>query len=155
LFNHESSLRPERFVTQKIVTAAKRIANGDRTPLYLGNLAVRRDWGWAPEYVEAMYLMLQQEQPDDYVIATGKSYSLEDFVAETFAAVGLEWQAHVSIEKSLFRPTDLAVGLGNPAKAKLKLGWAAKYQMPDVVRMMMSQQFYQNGFKQQQNLAVA
>jgi GDPmannose 4,6-dehydratase len=154
LFNHESVLRPERFVTQKIVAAAKRIANGDRTPLYLGNLAVRRDWGWAPEYVEAMYLMLQQEQPDDYVIATGESYTLEDFVSETFAAVGLDWQAHVSIEKSLFRPTDLAVGLGNPTKAKLKLGWAAKYQMPDVVRMMMSQPFYQNGFKQQ-NLAVA
>jgi GDPmannose 4,6-dehydratase len=154
LFNHESTLRPERFVTQKIVAAARRIANGDRTPLYLGNLAVRRDWGWAPEYVEAMYLMLQQDQPDDYVIATGESYTLEDFVSETFAAVGLEWQAHVSIEKSLFRPTDLAVGLGNPAKAKLKLGWEAKYQMPDVVRMMMSQPFYQNGFKPQ-NLAAA
>jgi GDPmannose 4,6-dehydratase len=154
LFNHESILRPERFVTQKIVAAARRIANGDRTPLYLGNLAVRRDWGWAPEYVEAMYLMLQQEQPDDYVIATGESYTLEDFVSETFAAVGLEWQAHVSIEQSLFRPTDLAVGLGNPAKAKLKLGWEAKYQMPDVVKMMMSQPFYQNGFKPQ-NLAAA
>ncbi len=154
LFNHESNLRPERFVTQKIVAAAKRIANGDRTPLYLGNLAVRRDWGWAPEYVEAMYLMLQQAQPDDYVIATGVSYRLEDFVSETFAAVGLQWQKHVSIETSLFRPTDLAVGLGNPTKAKLKLGWEAKYQMPDVVRMMMFQPFYQNGFKRQ-NLAVA
>jgi GDPmannose 4,6-dehydratase len=154
LFNHESILRPERFVTQKIVAAARRIAKGDRTPLYLGNLAVRRDWGWAPEYVEAMYLMLQQEQPDDYVIATGESYTLEDFVSETFAAVGLDWHNHVSIEKSLFRPTDLAVGLGNPLKAKLKLGWEAKYQMPDVVKMMMSQPFHQNGFKQP-NLAVA
>ncbi len=137
LFNHESPLRPERFVTQKIIAAARRIANGDRQPLKLGNLAVRRDWGWAPEFVEAMYLMLQQERPDDYAIATGTSYTLEEFVATAFAAVGLEWQNHVEIDKNLFRPTELASGLGDPTKAKMQLGWQARYRMPDVVRMMI------------------
>ncbi len=137
LFNHESPLRPERFVTQKIVAAARRIAAGSTDPLCLGNLAVKRDWGWAPEYVEAMYLMLQQEQPDDYVIATGESYTLGEFVATAFEAVGLDWRSHVAVDKSLFRPTDLAVGLGNPAQAKLKLGWQAQDRMPEVVRKMM------------------
>ncbi len=136
LFNHESPFRPERFVTQKIVAAAKRIAEHGSGKLCLGNLAVRRDWGWAPEYVEAMYLMLQQEQPEDYVIATGESYTLEAFVEAAFTAVGLDWRSHVVIEKSLFRPTDLAVGLGNPAKAYTQMGWKAKYRMPDVVKMM-------------------
>ena len=137
LFNHESPLRPQRFVTQKIIAAARRIAGGDTEPLKLGNLAVRRDWGWAPEYVEAMYLMLQQEQPDDFVIATGASYTLEAFVQNAFEAVGLDWKSHVEIDKSLLRPTDLSGGLGHPTKARMKLGWQAQYQMPDVVRMMM------------------
>lgn len=137
LFNHESPLRPERFVTQKIIAAARRIAGGDTEPLKLGNLAVRRDWGWAPEFVEAMYLMLQQEQPDDFVIATGASYTLEEFVATAFEAVGLDWKSHVEIDRDLLRPTDLAVGLGHPTKARMKLGWQAQYQMPDVVRMMI------------------
>ncbi len=137
LFNHESPLRPTRFVTQKIIAAARRIAGGDMEPLKLGNLAVKRDWGWAPEYVEAMYLMLQQEQPDDFVISTGQSHTLEDFVAKAFATVGLDWRSHVEIDRSLFRPTDLAGGLGDPSKAKTKLGWQARYQMPDVVKMMV------------------
>ncbi len=137
LFNHESPLRPERFVTQKIVTAACRIAQGSKEQLYLGNIAVQRDWGWAPEYVEAMYLMLQQEQPDDYVIATGESHQLEDFVAAAFACVGLDWREYVVIDASLLRPTELAVGRGNPAKAREKLGWQAQYKMQDVVRMMV------------------
>ena len=137
LFNHESPLRPTRFVTQKIIAAARRIAGGDMEPLKLGNLAVKRDWGWAPEYVEAMYLMLQQEQPDDFVISTGQSHTLEDFVAKAFTAVGLDWRSHVEIDRSLFRPTDLAGGLGDPSKAKAKLGWQARYQMPDVVKMMI------------------
>jgi GDPmannose 4,6-dehydratase len=137
LFNHESPLRPTRFVTQKIIAAARRIAGGDMEPLKLGNLAVQRDWGWAPEYVEAMYLMLQQEQPDDFVISTGQSHTLEDFVSKAFATVGLDWRSHVEIDRNLFRPTDLAGGLGNPSKAKAKLGWQAKYQMPDVVKMMI------------------
>ncbi|MHC5823365.1 MAG: GDP-mannose 4,6-dehydratase, partial [Nostoc sp.] len=137
LFNHESPLRPERFVTQKIVAAACRIAQGSTEQLYLGNMQIQRDWGWAPEYVEAMYLMLQQSQPDDYVIATGESGSLEEFVAAAFASVNLDWRHHVVIDNSLLRPTDLAVGRGNPVKAKDKLGWQAKYKMKQVVQMMV------------------
>ncbi|QIR37979.1 GDP-mannose 4,6-dehydratase [Tolypothrix sp. PCC 7910] len=139
LFNHESPLRPERFVTQKIVAAACRIAKGSAEQLYLGNMQIQRDWGWAPEYIEAMYLMLQQEQPDDYVIATGESTSLEDFVSATFASVNLDWQEHTVIDNSLLRPTDLAVGRGNPGKAANKLGWQAKYKMKDVVQMMVEE----------------
>ncbi|MBF2066617.1 MAG: GDP-mannose 4,6-dehydratase [Calothrix sp. C42_A2020_038] len=137
LFNHESPLRPERFVTQKIVTAACRIAQGSAEKLYLGNMCIQRDWGWAPEYVEAMYLMLQQEQPNDYVIATGESASLKDFVAAVFASVSLDWHDHVVSDASLLRPTDLEIGKGNPAKAKNQLGWEAKYKMKDVVQMMV------------------
>lgn len=134
LFNHESPLRPERFVTQKIVTAACRIAQGSQEKLHLGNISIKRDWGWAPEYVEAMHLMLQQEKPDDYVIATGESYSLKEFIAEVFACLGLDWQDYTVIDTSLLRPTDIAVGRGNPAKAREKLGWQAMYQMPQLVR---------------------
>lgn len=138
LFNHESPLRPERFVTQKIIATACRIAQGSQEKLYLGNMSIQRDWGWAQEYVEAMYLMLQQDQPDDYVIATGESTSLEDFVAAAFTSVNLEWRDHVVVDSSLFRPTDLAFGKGNPRKAKIQLGWEAKYKMADVVQMMVN-----------------
>ncbi|MEH2424098.1 MAG: GDP-mannose 4,6-dehydratase [Nostoc sp.] len=144
LFNHESPLRPERFVTQKIVAAACRIAQGSTDQLYLGNMQIQRDWGWAPEYVEAMYLMLQQEQPDDYVIATGESGSLEEFVAAAFASVNLDWRHHVVIDNSLLRPTDLAVGRGNPVKAKDKLGWQAKFKMKQVVQMMVEAKLSQS-----------
>ncbi|MBD2201190.1 GDP-mannose 4,6-dehydratase [Calothrix sp. FACHB-1219] len=137
LFNHESPLRPERFVTQKIVAAACRIAQGSKEQLYLGNMQIQRDWGWAPEYVEAMHLMLQQQQPDDYVIATGESTSLEDFVSAAFASVNLDWHEHLVIDNSLLRPTDLEVGRGNPAKAKNQLRWQAKFTMKDVVQMMV------------------
>lgn len=137
LFNHESPLRPQRFVTQKIVAAACKIAQGSQEQLHLGNLSIERDWGWAPEYVEAMHLMLQQDEPDDYAIATGESYTLEDFVAEAFACVGLDWRDRVITDASLLRPTDLAISRGNPAKAKKKLGWQAKYKMPDIVKMMV------------------
>jgi GDPmannose 4,6-dehydratase len=136
LFNHESPLRPARFVTKKIVAAACRIAQGSGEKLRLGNIAIRRDWGWAPEYVEAMWLMLQQEKPDDYVIATGESHSLEDFVTAAFAQVGLDWRDHVSIDPGLFRPTEIAVSRGNPEKSRLVLGWQARHRMADVVRMM-------------------
>lgn len=137
LFNHESPLRPQRFVTQKIVAAVSRIAQGSQEKLYLGNVEIKRDWGWAPEYVEAMYKILQQEEPDDYVIATGESYTLEEFVVAAFDSVGLNWQDYVITDRSLFRPTDLAVSRGNPAKAREKLGWQAQYKMPDIVRMMV------------------
>ncbi|MGL5034087.1 MAG: GDP-mannose 4,6-dehydratase [Microcystaceae cyanobacterium] len=137
LFNHESPLRPERFVTQKIIAAACRIAQGAKETLFLGNIEIRRDWGWAPEYVEAMALMLQQSEPRDYVIATGESYSLAEFVAAAFMAVGLDWQEFVQVDANLMRPTDLAVGLGNPTKAKIELGWEAKYRNQEVVKMMV------------------
>jgi GDPmannose 4,6-dehydratase len=137
LFNHESCLRPGRFVTQKIVTGARRIAAGElKGKLRLGNLEIERDWGWAPEFVEAMALMLKQAEPDDYVIATGETRPLKDFVAEAFAAVGLEWQEHVESDPSLLRPTDLRSGRANPAKAAAKLGWRAKWKMNEVVRAM-------------------
>ncbi|MFI5331357.1 MAG: GDP-mannose 4,6-dehydratase [Desulfobaccales bacterium] len=136
LFNHESPLRPTRFVTKKIVAAACQIAQGSRDKLTLGNISIQRDWGWAPEYVEAMRLMLQQDQPDDYVIATGESHSLEEFVAAAFTQVGLDWRDHVVIDPELFRPTEIAVSRGNPGKSSQVLGWGARHKMSDVVRLM-------------------
>ncbi len=144
LFNHESPLRPDRFVTQKIIATACRIAEGSQEKLYLGNTNISRDWGWAEEYVEAMYLMLQQNQPDDYVIATGESYLLQDFVEMTFAYLQLNWQDHVMIDRSLFRPTDISIGRSNPHKALEKLDWKAKYKTPDVVKMMISAKLNKN-----------
>ena len=138
LYNHDSPLRPERFVTQKIVTSACRIAQGSPEKLHLGNIDIQRDWGWAEEYVEAMYLMLQQGQPDDYAIATGESHSLADFIAIAFDCVGLDWRKFVVSDASLFRPTEIAVGRANPAKAQQKLGWQAKYKLVDVVQMMVA-----------------
>lgn len=137
LLNHESPLRPERFVTQKIVAAAGRIARGSREKLKLGNVSIMRDWGWAPEYVEAMHLMLLQEKPEDFVIATGESNRLEDFVAAAFAAYGLDWRAHVESDPALLRLTDIAISRGDPSKAAQKLGWRARYKMRDVARMMV------------------
>jgi len=98
---------------------------------------VQRDWGTAPEYVEAMYLMLQQSEPDDYVIATGESHALKEFVGQAFATLGLDWEKHTVIDTSLYSPTEIALGKGNPAKAKEKLGWQATYKMHDVVKMMV------------------
>ena len=137
LFNHESPLRPERFVTKKIIATACRIAAGSPEKLHLGNIAIRRDWGWAPEYVEAMWLMLQQEKPNDFVVATGEINSLEEFVKTAFSAVHLNWRDHVVLDTGLLRPTELATGRGNPAKAFAKLGWQARYKMRDIVRMMV------------------
>lgn len=137
LFNHDSPLRPGRFVTKKIIAAAIRIAAGSRDKLVLGNIKIERDWGWAPDYVEAMWMMLQQEQPDDFVIATGETKSLEQFVNAAFSHVGLDWQQHVVTDSGLFRPTDLAISRANPSKAWNKLGWRAQHKMVDVVRMMM------------------
>jgi GDPmannose 4,6-dehydratase len=137
LFNHESPLRPERFVTQKIAVAACRIAREGGGQLTLGNLSVQRDWGWAPEFVDAMHRMLQQPVASDYVIATGESRPLEDFVAEAFACVGLDWREHVSTDTALLRPTDLKKGWGNPAKAARELGWEPQTKMSGVVRRMI------------------
>jgi len=137
LFNHESPLRPERFVTKKIISAVCRIAAGSTEKLRLGNISIRRDWGWAPEYVEAMWLMMQQQTPDDYVIATGETNSLEEFVGSVFSLKGLDWHEHTEIDHSLFRPTDLMSGSANPSKAREILGWQAKNKMRDVIRMMV------------------
>jgi len=136
LFNHESPLRPERFVTQKIIKAAKRIASGSTEKLQLGNISIARDWGWAPEYVEAMWLMLQQEKPEDYVVATGETHTLQEFVAESFSSVGLNWEAHVVTDQSLLRPSEIMVSRANPAKASNQLDWQACRKMGDVIRMM-------------------
>ena len=136
LFNHESPLRAERYVTRKIVAAACRISRGSDERLSLGNLEVQRDWGWAPEYVEAMWMMLQQEKPETYVIATGKSHRLEEFVDAAFAEVGLEWRDHVDIDERLYRPADITFTSANPTRANEKLGWKAKAGMRDVVAMM-------------------
>jgi GDPmannose 4,6-dehydratase len=137
LFNHESPLRPERFVTQKIVRAAFRIAAGSNERLTLGRLDIQRDWGWAPEYVEAMWQMLQQPQPEDFVIATGETHSLQDFVAEAFAAVNLDWRDHVDTDPALMRPSDISISRADPSSAKAKLGWQAQTRMTGVVKKMV------------------
>ena len=136
LFNHESPLRPERFVTQKIIRAARRIADGGKEKLHLGNISISRDWGWAPEYVDAMWRILQQDDPEDYVVASGETNTLEEFVAESFNCVGLDWREHVVTDPSLLRPSEIMVSRANPAKAAQRLGWSARYKMRDVIRMM-------------------
>ncbi len=138
LFNHESPLRPERFVTRKIVATACRIANGSEERLRLGNTRVKRDWGWAPEYVDAMWRMLQQDRPDDFVIATGETRSLDDFAAAAFRAVGLDARDHVDVDPSLFRPADIEGNYADPAKAARVLGWRADARMEEVVRRMVA-----------------
>lgn len=136
LFNHESSLRPERFVTQKIVRAVKRIAEGSKEQLKLGRLDIARDWGWAPEYVEAMWLMLQQDQPEDFVIATGTTITLEEFVKTAFEQANLHWKDFVVQDPALFRPTDLEIGRADPSKANQGLNWRASIKGAEVVKRM-------------------
>jgi GDPmannose 4,6-dehydratase len=136
LFNHESPLRPERFVTQKIIRAATRIANGSNERLELGNIEIYRDWGWAPDYVEAMWLMLQQHKAEDYVIATGETYSLEQFVSKVFRHYSLDWRRYVDFNNQLRRPTDINFSRGNPNKAKLQLGWKAHKNMDEIIQNM-------------------
>jgi GDPmannose 4,6-dehydratase len=137
LFNHESPLRPARFVTRKIVDSAVRIANGSGEKLNLGRLNIVRDWGWAPEYVDAMWRMLQQNAPADFVIATGVSVSLEDFVSEVFLRLGLDWREHVESDPKLFRPSDIDWSQGDARLAKACLGWEAHTKMPELVKLMV------------------
>jgi GDPmannose 4,6-dehydratase len=137
LFNHESPLRPKRFVTKKIVETACQIARGNMNKLSLGNLSISRDWGWSPEYVEAMWTMLQQDKMDDYVIATGESNTLEDFVKAVFEKLNLDYHDYVEINKDLLRPADILISKANPAKAEDKLAWKAQYAMRDVTAMMV------------------
>ena len=137
LFNHESPLRPARFVTQKIVGTACRIAAGSQERLKIGNISIVRDWGWAPEYVDAMWRILQQDSPDDYVIATGESHSLQEFIAYAFGQQGLDWRAHTDVDSSLFRPTDIQVSRGDPSRANAQLGWKAESFPPQIVAAMI------------------
>lgn len=138
LFNHESPLRPARFVTKKIVSTACRIANGAQEKLALGRLDIVRDWGWAPEYVEVMWRMLQADAPDDYVIATGHSSTLADFVSLAFGNVGLDWREHVHSDASFFRPLDITHSAGDPGKAHRLLGWNASTRFPELVARLVS-----------------
>jgi GDPmannose 4,6-dehydratase len=137
LFNHESPLRPKRFVTRKIISAACRIANGSKEKLQLGNMTIQRDWGWAPEYVDAMWRMMQLDIADDFVIATGETNSLEKFCATAFELLGLDWQAHVDIDEGLFRPSEIMIGRGDASKAKDQLAWEAKTVMRGVIQKMI------------------
>lgn len=142
LFNHESPLRPERFVTQKIVAAACRIANGSKETLTLGNIDIARDWGWAPDYVKAMWLMLQQNKADDYVIATGVTHKLSDFIRIIFETLGLDWQNYIRVDESFFRPTDIAEGHANPDKAFKQLHWQATVLMEEVGQKMVEERLH-------------
>ena len=137
LFNHESPRRGETFVTRKITRAATRIKLGLQDKLYLGNLEARRDWGFAGDYVEAMWLILQQDEPDDYVIATGETHSVKEFVEKVFNSLELEWEKHVQIDHRYFRPTEVDILMGDATKAREKLGWEPKVRFEDLVKMMV------------------
>jgi GDPmannose 4,6-dehydratase len=136
LFNHESPRRGETFVTRKITRAVARIKAGVQKRLFLGNLDAKRDWGYAPEFVEAMWLMLQQENPDDYVIATGETHSIREFLDLSFGLAGLEWQKYVEIDPRYYRPAEVDVLIGDASKAKKQLGWTPKTKFPELVRIM-------------------
>ncbi len=137
LFNHESPLRGETFVSRKITRAAGRIKLGLQEKLYLGNLEARRDWGFAGDYVETMWLMLQQAEADDYVVATGETHSVQELLEEAFGCLELDWQDHVAIDARYFRPTEVDALQGDAAKAKEKLGWEPKVTFKELVRMMV------------------
>ena len=137
LFNHESPRRGETFVTRKITRAVAQIANGSSQKLYLGNLDAVRDWGYAKEYVESMWLMLQQDLPSDYVVATGIGATVKDFVVNAFSHVGLRWEDHVIIDKKYMRPTEVDCLIGDPSKARMVLGWEAKTTWRDLGKLML------------------
>lgn len=137
LFNHESPRRGETFVSRKVTRAAARIAAGLQQNLFMGNLDARRDWGYAKEYVEAMWLMLQQDEPDDYVIATGETHAVHEFLDEAFSYVGLDWHELVEIDPKYYRPAEVDLLLGDASKARKKLGWEPKTKFKDLVRVMM------------------
>ncbi|TMC13537.1 MAG: GDP-mannose 4,6-dehydratase [Chloroflexi bacterium] len=137
LFNHESPRRGETFVTRKITRAVSRIVAGRQKTLFLGNLDARRDWGYAPDYVRAMWLMLQQDQPDDYVVATGETHTVREFVELAFGQVGLDWQKHVEVDPAYFRPAEVDILLGDAGKARRQLGWEPSTSFAELVRIMV------------------
>lgn len=136
LFNHESPLRPERFVTQKIIRTAARIASGSNDKLEMGNVNIQRDWGWAPEYVEAMWKMLQLNRPEDFVIATGRTVSLEFFIEHAFRFFGLNYKDYLVVNPSFFRPTDIHIGSADPSKANDLLDWRAQVKIETTIENM-------------------
>ncbi len=138
LFNHESPLRPDRFVTRKIVAAAARIAAGSDERLKLGNIDIERDWGWAPEYVDAMHRMLQTEQPRDFVVATGRTVSLASFVELAFSKLALDWRDHVDADPGLLRPSDMKTSRADPSRAQQELGWRAQVTVEEVVTRLLA-----------------
>jgi len=137
LFNHESERRGEEFVTRKITIAAARIALGLQEKLFLGNLDAKRDWGYAPEYVEAMWLMLQQDKPDDFVIATGETHSVREFCEAAFGHLGLDWQKYVAVDPNFYRPAEVNLLIGDPTKARTVLGWQPKVSFQGLVSRMV------------------
>ena len=137
LFNHESPRRGETFVTRKITRAATRIKMGLQEALYLGNLDAKRDWGFAKDYVEMMWLMLQQDEPDDYVIATGETHSVKEFCQETFACLDLDWEEFVQYDATYERPAEVDLLIGDPSKAREKLGWEPKVKFKELVKLMV------------------
>ena len=138
LFNHESPRRGETFVTRKIAKAAVRIAAGKQDKLLLGNLDAKRDWGYAKEFVEAMWLMMQQDKPDDFVIATGETHSVREFLDAAFSIVGLDWREHTETDEKYFRPSEVDLLLGDASKAKRVLGWEPKVKFRELVRLMVN-----------------
>jgi GDPmannose 4,6-dehydratase len=140
LFNHESVLRAEHFVTKKIISTAVRISKGSKEKLKLGNIEIKRDWGLASEYVKAMWLMLQQDQPDDFVIATGEAHSLREFVELAFSHTGLDWREHMTIDETLYRPSEIDVIYGNPAKAKAKIGWEYSLPFENLIKRLIEEE---------------
>src|SRR5262245_112283 len=137
LFNHESPRRGETFVSRKITKAVARIKLGLQDKLFLGNLNAKRDWGYAPDYMEAIWLMMQQDQPDDYVIATGETFTVRDFLDEAFKHLGIDWKKHVEIDPRYYRPTEVDVLMGDSSKARKKLNWRPKVKFTDLVRIMV------------------
>jgi GDPmannose 4,6-dehydratase len=137
LFNHESPRRGETFVTRKISRAVAYIRAGLQKKLYLGNLDAKRDWGYAPEYAEAMWLMLQQDQPDDYVIATGETHSVQEFCERAFQLAGLDWEKFVEMDARYLRPAEVDILMGDPAKAKKQLGWRPRVKFQELVKIMV------------------
>lgn len=137
LFNHESPRRGETFVTRKITRGIASILAGEQDKLYMGNLDAKRDWGYAPDYVEAMWMMLQQDKPDDYVIATGETHSVKEFLSEAFGLVGLDWKKYVEIDPKYFRPSEVDVLLGDASKANKNLGWKPRTTFKELVRIML------------------
>ena len=141
MFNHESNLRPKRFVTRKICKAAARIALGSDEILELGDISIKRDWGWAPEYVEAMWMMLQHENAEDFVIATGHLNTLREFIRFAFSTFDLNWENYVTSNPELFRPSEIRAVYGCPKKANTKLSWRAEKTMPEIANLMSLHEF--------------